>query len=110
MKLLFDEHLSHKLVRKLSDVFPDSKQVKELGLQNEDDLKIWEYAKANDFTIATKDADFIDIANVKGYPPYLIWIRSGNVRVKEIEQIFRNNAIRILNTFEKLEAGIVQIR
>ena len=47
MKLLFDEHLSHKLVLKLSDIFPNSKHVKGLELQSEDDLKIWELLCSN---------------------------------------------------------------
>ncbi|MBF0290485.1 MAG: DUF5615 family PIN-like protein [SAR324 cluster bacterium] len=111
MKLLLDEHLSDKLIPKLSDIFPGSKHVKELELQNEDDLKIWNYAKDHDFVIVTKDADFVDIVNVKGYPPYLVWIRSGNVRVNEIERVIRNNAVRISNTFDAQgEIGIVQIR
>jgi len=110
MKLLFDEHLSHKLVLRLANIFPNSKHVKDLNLQSEDDLKIWEYAKNNGFVIITKDSDFVDIVNVKGYPPYLVWIRSGNVRVKENERLLRNNAVRILNVFENQDVGIVQIK
>lgn len=110
MKLLFDEHLSHKLVSKISDIFPNSKHVKELKLQSESDLKIWKYAKNNEFVIVSKDSDFVDIVNIKGYPPYLVWIRSGNVRVKEIEKTIRNNAVKILNTFKNQDIGIIQIR
>lgn len=33
MKLLFDENLSHKLVRTLEDLFPDSEHVRDLGLK-----------------------------------------------------------------------------
>ena len=110
MKLLFDEHLSYKLISKLSDIFPDSKHVNDLNLQSESDLKIWEYAKNNEFVIVSKDSDFMDIVNIKGYPPYLVWIRSGNVRVKDIERTIRNNAVKILNTFKNRDIGIIQIR
>ncbi len=110
MKLLFDEHLSHKLVTRLADIVPDSKHVKDFDLQGEDDFRIWECAKKHRFVIVTKDADFIDITNIKGYPPYLIWIRSGNVRVADIERVIRENAIRILNSFESQIVGIIQIR
>ncbi len=110
MKLLFDEHLSYKLVHRLSDIFPESKHVKDLQLENEDDLKIWEFAKTHNFIIATKDADFIDIINLKGHPPYLVWIRTGNVKVKDIEKVIRDNAIRILNSFEAQKVGIIQIK
>ena len=37
MKLLFDENLSHKLVRLLADLFPDSIHVRDVGLKAADD-------------------------------------------------------------------------
>ena len=37
MKLLFDQNLSFKLCTLLSDLFPDSKPVRELGLDRSDD-------------------------------------------------------------------------
>ncbi|WP_176722404.1 DUF5615 family PIN-like protein [Candidatus Thiosymbion oneisti] len=110
MKLLFDEHLSYRLAVRLADIFPDSKHVKDSNLQTKDDLRIWEFAKEHEFVIVTKDSDFIDITNVRGYPPYLIWIRSGNVRVSDIEGRIRKNAIRILNSFENQIVGVIQIR
>jgi predicted nuclease of predicted toxin-antitoxin system len=45
VKLLFDQNLSHKLVRRLSDLFPDSSHVREIGLKEADDPSVWEYAK-----------------------------------------------------------------
>jgi len=84
MKLLFDEHLSYRFVVRLADIFSDSKHVKGFNLPTKDDLRIWEFAKEHEFIIVTKDSDFIDITNVRGYPPYLIWIRSGNIRVSDI--------------------------
>ena len=39
MKLLFDENLSHKLVRLLVDVFPASVPVRDVGLKSADDLE-----------------------------------------------------------------------
>ena len=56
MKLLFDENLSFRLCRQLSDVFPGSSQVRLAGLERADDMAVWAYAKANDFTIVTLDA------------------------------------------------------
>ena len=37
MKLLFDQNLSFKLCRQLADIFPDSSQVRLLGLAEADD-------------------------------------------------------------------------
>lgn len=60
MKLLFDQNLSFKLAKKLSDVFPESSQVKLLGLDEADDPDIWEYARQNGFTLVTQDSDYND--------------------------------------------------
>ena len=49
MKLLFDQNLSHKLVRQLADLFPKSVHVREVGLKEAGDPLVWEYAKKNDF-------------------------------------------------------------
>ena len=58
MKLLFDQNISFRILKKLSDFFADSSHVKTEGLINASDLEIWEYAKHNDFTIVSQDSDF----------------------------------------------------
>jgi predicted nuclease of predicted toxin-antitoxin system len=110
MKLLFDEHLSYKLVYRLEDVFPNSKHVNDIGLNKSDDFVIWNYARNHNFIIVTKDADFIDLADLYGAPPFLIWIRSGNVKAIDIENLIRKHTIRIISIFEKSEAGILQLK
>jgi predicted nuclease of predicted toxin-antitoxin system len=56
MKLLFDQNLSFKLCRRLGDLFPDSNQVRLLGLDQATDAAIWDYAKTNDFILVTLDS------------------------------------------------------
>lgn len=53
MKLLFDQNISFRVIKKISRFFPNAKQVKELGLENSADMQIWEYAKDQEFTIVT---------------------------------------------------------
>jgi predicted nuclease of predicted toxin-antitoxin system len=57
MKLLFDENLSPKLSSRLSDLFPDSLHVRDVGMKATIDPIVWNYAKDNDFMIVSKDAD-----------------------------------------------------
>jgi len=45
MKLLFDENISYKLVKRLEDIFPESKHIRELGLETFEDINIWNFAK-----------------------------------------------------------------
>jgi len=42
MKLLFDQNISFRILKKLSDFFADSSHVKTEGLINASDLEIWE--------------------------------------------------------------------
>jgi predicted nuclease of predicted toxin-antitoxin system len=58
MKLLFDNNLSHKLVERLSDLFPQSSHVMNEGMDESSDHKIWQFAKAKGYSIITKDIDY----------------------------------------------------
>ena len=78
MSFLLDQNISFRVTVLLSEVFENMKHVKQLGLIDASDLEIWQYAKANKFTIVTFDSDFIDFAIMKGYPPKIIWLRFGN--------------------------------
>lgn len=89
--LLFDQHLSYKLVSRLSDLYPGSKHVRLEKLDTSDDIDIWRYAKKNGYTIVSKDADFYDIGLIEGTPPKVIWLRCGNTSSKHIEKILREN-------------------
>lgn len=91
MKLLFDHNLSHKLCRRLADLFPDSTQTRLLALETASDQIIWEHAKANGLMVVTLDKDFADIALQRGAPPKIIWLRCGNSTVADIERLLRLN-------------------
>ena len=55
MKLLFDQNLSPRLPRLLSDLYPGSAHVREVGLRDAGDAAIWEYARQQGFAIVSKD-------------------------------------------------------
>lgn len=91
MKLLFDQNISFRVINKLSDFFPGSKQVRELGLEDCGDMEIWTYAKVHGFSIVSFDADFADIANINGSPPKIVWLRTGNLTTKNVAQILQHH-------------------
>ena len=91
MKILFDQNISFRLIRKINDIFPLAKQVRELNLENSTDRQIWEFAKENDYTIITFDADFYDFSIVWGHPPKIVWIRTGNKRQYPKKCVSKNN-------------------
>jgi len=87
--LLFDQNISFRIVKKIQDTFPNSKQIKELGLENYSDNEIWKFAKNKNFTIVTFDSDFFEISNLKGHPPKIIWLRTGNTTTENIVEILK---------------------
>jgi predicted nuclease of predicted toxin-antitoxin system len=104
MKLLLDENLSNKIVRKITNLYPNSTHVKNLGLNNTDDGIIWEYAKTNDFVIVSKDADFYQRSLLYGHPPKFIYLRIGNSPTAKIVQILRDN----FDTIGQFEIGATE--
>jgi predicted nuclease of predicted toxin-antitoxin system len=78
VNILLDQNISFRVTQLLSSTFGNVRQVKELGLVDASDLEIWNYAFKNNYTIITFDSDFIDLSNLKGSPPKIIWLRFGN--------------------------------
>jgi predicted nuclease of predicted toxin-antitoxin system len=99
VKLLFDHNLSPALVNRLQNLYPNSNHVYRLDLDRIPDIEAWEYARQENFLIVTKDSDFSDICLLRGFPPKIIWVRRGNCKTAEIEEILRrhNDDIEELN-------------
>ena len=93
MKLLFDENLSPKLPRLIDRQFPGSTHVRDCGLKGQTDQAVWEYARANGFTLVSKDGDFYQRSLLLGAPPKLIWLCVGNCT--------RNQLLNLLLAYEK---------
>ena len=58
------------------------------------------YARDQEFTIVTKDADYHEWSLLNGFPPKVIWIRIGNTSTADIEAALRSHrsAIKQLET------------
>jgi predicted nuclease of predicted toxin-antitoxin system len=89
VNLLFDQKLSHRLVRSLAEIFPHSSHVRDIGLGRTDDEAVWQYAAAEAFAIVSKDSDFHQLSFLRGHPPKVVWIRRGNCSTDEIESLLR---------------------
>ncbi len=107
MKLLFDQNLYHKLVRRLADLFPDSIPVREVGLKESEDPVVWEYAKPQGLMIVSKDADFHQRSFVLRFPPKVMWVRLGNCTTAKVEQVIRKNFDSIKAFAEDEEAAFL---
>ena len=78
MKLLLDENLSRRLVPFLLHDYPGSSHVCLMGLESASDVEVWKAAKAQDFVIVTRDADFEELSLVWGQPHKVIWLKINN--------------------------------
>jgi len=87
MKILLDKNISFRAAKRLREVWPETHQVRELGLENKSDMEIWGFAKTHGYTILTFDSDFLDISNLHGSPPKIIWLRFGNRSTQELTEI-----------------------
>ncbi len=92
MRLLFDQNLSPQLPRLLSDLYPGSVHVREVGMREADDSEIWSYALRNDFVIVSKDSDFQQQSLLFGPPPKFVWLRMGNCSTGDVFEVIRKFA------------------
>src|SRR5262245_26201479 len=107
MKLLFDHNLSPRLVGRLVDLFPGASHVTFAGLDQASDREVWEYARAHDFAIVSKDSDFDDLSLLRGFPPKVIWLRTGNCTTHQIEAILRYHHPLILDFGDDPGVGVL---
>ena len=109
MKLLLDQNISFRVVRLLPDSFAGSCHTRSVGLNDRNDVEIWRFAKQNNFTIVTFDADFFDISILRGFPPKIIWLRTGNLTSQEIAECLILNHANIVSFIENSEQNCLEI-
>ena len=109
MKLLLDQNISRKLVKELDNSFPGSNHVYLLNLQTATDEEVWSYARENDFTIITQDSDFNERSLIYGYPPKVIWLRTGNTSTQNIKHLLIKHSQDILSFHKDKTLGCLQI-
>jgi predicted nuclease of predicted toxin-antitoxin system len=109
VRLLFDENLSHRLVRELADVYPDSAHVRDVGLRGAEDRRIWDYAAERDLLLTSKNTDFYQRSLVFGAPPKVIWLRIGNAPTLAIVELLRHRRPVIRSFYEDTEATFLPL-
>lgn len=107
MKLLFDQNISYRLIKKINDVYEQAYSLRALGLSNSSDIDLWRYAKDNDFTIVTFDADFFDFTTLYGAPPKIIWIKTGNMTTENLANLLLERETLIRDFIKREESDIL---
>jgi len=70
---------------------------------------IWQFAKANNYSILTFDEDFSEIQNIYNYPPKIIWLRTGNVSTPEIATLLKSLQTDIIKFIDDTTLGVYEI-
>lgn len=107
MKLLFDANLSSALVGHLQAEYPGSTHVRDVDLRAGSDAQIWDYAKASEFAIVSKDTDFRERGFVEGFPPKVMWLDVGNAGTMQIAALLRKEQPRTGQFGESNDASVL---
>ena len=110
MKLLLDANISWRLTDKLKNYFDDCKHVDHVELAvPARDIEIWEYALQNKMMIVTNDEDFLNLINLKGFPPKIVLLKTGNQSNSYIESLLIKHVKDIRLLHESSEVGLLEI-
>ncbi len=103
MTVWLDAHLSPALAAWLSSTFGvNAIAVRDFGLREATDERIFAAAKVSGAVVMTKDADFVDLAERLGTPPQVVWLRCGNTANAELRKTL---AIEFPAVLGRLSAG-----
>lgn len=91
-------------------VYPGSAHVHEYGCDAADDAAIWAYARDHGFTIVTKDSDYEQLSVMKGAPPKVIWLRTGNCTTEALSELFRRREADISSFLTSDTDAILEVR
>jgi predicted nuclease of predicted toxin-antitoxin system len=105
MKVLLDENISYRLIKKIQHLFEDCKHVNQVGLVEELDVDIWAFAQKNDYTIITFDADYQELSVLHGFPPKVIWLNTRNMRTEKLAQLLIDNMNKIQAFYQNAQIG-----
>ena len=108
MRILRDQNLSPKLVKRLADIMPGLESVYDHGLIGASDPFLFEWAARLEFSaLISADRDFVHLAERIGPPPKVIRIERCDYPSRMIEHLFRREALRIHDFMESKRAVLL---
>jgi predicted nuclease of predicted toxin-antitoxin system len=110
MKLLLDANISWRLVTKLNLHIEECMHVDNTDLPvPAKDIEIWNYALANNFIIVTNDEDFLNLLNIKGFPPKIVLLKTGNQSNNFISNLLIKHFDDINSLSTSPEYGVLEL-
>ena len=109
MKLLVDKNLSWRVALRLRDAFPASAHVRAFGPDTMSDEDIAQVAVRDDFVVATKDVDLVNLC--EKYPTLrVVRLEIGNTPVAVPVDLLRRSAALLEERFSDDAAGFIILR
>ena len=111
MKFLLDANMSWRLVPDILKYFGDcvhADAISELEFPAKDS-KIWQYAKDKGYAIITRDNDFANLLIIKGFPPKVILLRTGNCSRKHTTDLLIRSKRVIEGFLKSKQYGLLEI-
>jgi predicted nuclease of predicted toxin-antitoxin system len=107
VRFLLDQNLSWRLVRLLSSEFPEVHHVSGLGLSQSTDLQIWQLATTKQFTIISKDSDFLNFTTqMNGFPKF-IWLKMPSANTESMARVILEHRAHISEFSQSNEVTLV---
>jgi predicted nuclease of predicted toxin-antitoxin system len=69
---------------------------------NATDRELWNFARSGGWIVVSKDQDFADLATLDPSGPRLVWVHTGNQRVREV---FDHFSLALPDILQKLATG-----
>lgn len=96
MKFIIDAYLPLALKSWLKQQGHDAVHTRDLPRKNlSDDIEVIEVAVREQRVVISKDSDFFDYFVLKGIPPKLLMITTGNLVNKDLLALFQRNFAQI---------------
>jgi predicted nuclease of predicted toxin-antitoxin system len=104
-----DEQLSEELIPLLADLFPGSLHVRLLGAGGAADPIVWQIALEHACLLVTKDEDFHRLSLLRGAPPKVVWLRTGNATTGDIARLLRSRFDEVRTFHDHGEATVLEL-
>jgi predicted nuclease of predicted toxin-antitoxin system len=100
MKFLVDAQLPRRIARVLASMGHESLHTLDLPSGNRtSDEMLREIAAKEDRVLVTKDEDFLNSHVLRGHPPMLLFVTTGNISNADLEALLRKEISVIVATF-----------
>lgn len=110
MDLLLDANISWRLAVRLEQHFDSCVHVDQTELISPaSDTQIWRYALKRKLLIVTNDEDFLNFSNLRGFPPKVVLLRTGNQSSRFLGDLLVAHKDDIKSLVDSEDYGVLEL-